>query len=51
MEKYVLVEWPEYQHFMEFPDFKERCYYCADENVYFVPQSMYNIEMYGKNEI
>lgn len=48
MEKYILVEWPDYQYFMEMPDFKERCFFCADENIYFVPQSMYNIVMYGR---
>lgn len=47
MEKYILVEWPDYQFFMDMPGFKERCFFCAEENIYFVPQSMYNIVAYA----
>ena len=43
MEKFILVEWPDYQYFMDHPDFETRCYFCADENVYFVPVDMYNL--------
>ena len=50
MEKYILVEWPDYQYFMDFPDFEEKCFFCAEENIYFVPQSMYNLYAYGKQE-
>lgn len=42
MTKYISVEWPEYQHFMEHPMFEEECYFCSDANVYFVPEDLYD---------
>lgn len=42
MTKYICVEWPEYQIFMEHPRFEEDCYYCPDSSVYFVPEDLYN---------
>ena len=42
MTKYIAVEWPEYQTFMEHPRFREECYYCADANTYFIPEDLYN---------
>lgn len=42
MTKYIYVEWPEYQIFMEHPGFEEDCYYCPDSNVYFIPEDLYN---------
>lgn len=50
MDKYILVEWPEYQGLMEFPDFYTRCYFCAEHNVYFIPQDMYNLFAYSKKD-
>lgn len=46
MTKYILVEWPEYQVFMEHPRFSEVCHYCPDSNTYFVPEDLYNEVMY-----
>lgn len=40
--KYIAVEWPEYQIFMEHPRFREECYYCPDSSVYFIPEDLYN---------
>lgn len=42
MDKYIRVEWPEYQQFESHPKFKEECYYSADSNVYFIPEDLYN---------
>lgn len=42
MKKYINVEWPEYQFFMDHPRFRDECYYCSDSNVYFVPEDLYN---------
>ena len=42
MTKYVCVEWPEYQIFMEHPRFEDNCYYCPDSSVYFIPEDLYN---------
>lgn len=39
MTKYIAVEWPEYQIFMEHPRFEKDCYYCPDSSVYFVPDA------------
>lgn len=42
MTKYVCVEWPEYQFFMDHPRFEDNCYYCPDSSVYFIPEDLYN---------
>lgn len=42
MTKYICVEWPEYQIFMEHPRFEDECYYCPDSSVYFIPEDLYN---------
>lgn len=42
MTKYICVEWPEYQIFMEHPRFEDNCYYCPDSSVYFIPEDLYN---------
>lgn len=42
MTKYIKEDWPEYQAFMEHPDFRERCFYCADDNSYFIPEDLYD---------
>lgn len=44
--KYISVEWPEYQIFMEHPRFREDCYYCPDSSVYFIPEDLYEEVMY-----
>lgn len=41
MVKYICVEWPEYQIFMEHPRFGEDCHYCPDSSVYFIPEDLY----------
>ena len=35
--KYVKVEWPEIQDYMDHPDYDEDCYFDPDKNVWFVP--------------
>lgn len=42
MIKYISVEWPEYQIFMEHPRFREECYYCPDSSIYFIPEDLYD---------
>lgn len=42
MTKYISVEWPEYQYFMDSPRFKDDCYYCPDANLYFIPEDLYD---------
>ena len=47
MERYILVEWPESQEWMDHPD----CYLVADNDevrefftpTYFVPENIYNL--------
>lgn len=48
MEKYILVDGQLLEEFMSLPEFSERCYLACDGEVGFVPQSMYNIVMYGR---
>lgn len=44
MIKYIKVDWPESQEFMEY---KEETFVCADsENTLFVPENLYNEVMY-----
>jgi hypothetical protein len=38
MKKYILVEWPESQLFMEY----EECIYAAEDMILFVPENLYN---------
>lgn len=47
-EKYLLVEWPEVQNFMEHPRWSE-CIFCKEieghpcpDGAYMVPESLYN---------
>ena len=42
MVKYICVEWPEYQFFMDHQRFRDECYHCPDTNVYFVPEDLYD---------
>ena len=42
MTKYIKIDWPEYQYFMEYPDFREICFFCAEDNSYFIPEDLYN---------
>lgn len=41
MTKYIKVEWPDYQGFMERLDFHEKCFFCAEDNSYFIPEDLY----------
>ena len=50
MEKYILVDGQLLEDFMKFPEFSERCYLSCDGEVGFVPQSMFNIVMYGRQD-
>ena len=36
--KYIKVEWPEIQDYMDNPDYPEECYFDVKENVWFVPE-------------
>lgn len=37
-EKYFKVEWPEYQVYMEYPNFRELCGFDPEQNAYYIPQ-------------
>ena len=49
--KYIAVEWPEYQIFMEHPRFREECYFCPDANIYFIPEDLHDEIMYPPYEL
>lgn len=51
MTKYIKEDWPEYQAFMEHPDFRERCFYCADDDSYFIPEDLYEEIKYPPYEL
>lgn len=38
--KYLKVEWPEYQIYMEHPQFREESYYDSEHNIYFIPENL-----------
>lgn len=42
MTKYIKINWPEYQYFMEHPDFREIYFFCAEDNSYFIPEDLYD---------
>lgn len=42
MTKYLKVEWPEYQMYMEHPEFYSDCFYCAGDDSYFIPEEIYS---------
>ena len=50
MEKYILVEGPLLEEFMQYPEFYEKCFLMESGCIGFVPQSMYNIVMYGRTD-
>lgn len=39
--KYILINWPDYQLFMDHPRFKDDCYNCLEVNAYFIPEDLY----------
>lgn len=47
MNKYIAVNWPEIQDFMEHPNYQEEVCFDADKNIWFVPEEMYN-QVYNK---
>lgn len=49
MEKYILVDGLLLEEFMQCPEFNEKCFLAGNGDIGFVPQSMYNIVMYGKD--
>lgn len=42
MTKYIKESWPEYQEFMRRPDFYEKCFFCSEDNSYFIPEDLYD---------
>ena len=36
--KYIKVEWPEIQDYMNNPDYPEECYFDPKKNVWFIPE-------------
>lgn len=40
MTKYIKLDWPEYQEYMEHPYFREMSYYIADDNSYMIPEKI-----------
>ena len=36
--KYIKVEWPEIQDYMDNPEYTEECYFDPNKNAWFVPE-------------
>lgn len=36
--KYIKVEWPEIQDYMDNPNYPEECYFDPEKNIWFVPE-------------
>lgn len=51
MTKYIKIGWPEYQGFMERPDFHEKCFFCAEDNSYFISEDLYEETKYPSYEL
>ena len=37
--KYIVIEWPEIQDYMERPDYPEECYFDPVKNVWLIPET------------
>lgn len=37
--KYIKVEWPEIQNYMDNPNYPEECYFDPEKNVWFIPEN------------
>lgn len=37
--RYILVEWPDIQDYMDNPDYPEKCYFDPNKNVWFIPET------------
>lgn len=37
--RYILVEWPDIQDYMDNPNYPEKCYFDPNKNVWFVPET------------
>lgn len=48
MKKYIAVEWPDYQIFMDHPKFDKCCYSTRTNTVLMIPEEIYN-EVLGNN--
>ena len=35
--KYIKVEWPEIQDYMDNPEYPEECFFVSEKNVWFIP--------------
>lgn len=36
--KYIKVEWPEIQDYMNYPNYPEECFFDPQKNVWFIPE-------------
>lgn len=36
--RYLKVEWPEIQEYMDHPDYPKECYFDPNKNVWFIPE-------------
>lgn len=43
MTKYIKIDWPEYQYFMEYPDFREICFF-VQKIIHILFQKIYIIK-------
>lgn len=53
-EKYIIVDWPEIQDFMEYPEYREECYVCnligkPEVEGWAIPEDFYN-KVYDRNK-
>lgn len=45
--RYILVEWPDIQDYMDNPDYPEKCYFDPNKNVWFVPETWDDLKLGG----
>lgn len=48
--KYIKVEWPEIQDYMNHPKYNEECYFDPDKNCWFIPEEWEEIQWW-KDEL
>jgi hypothetical protein len=44
MKKYIILNWPEIQDYMDHPGYAEECYYDPEKDVWFIPEEWYDEE-------
>jgi len=51
MRRYIVVKWPEIQHYMNNPNYSEDCYYDPQKDVWLIPEEWEEDIMYSSIDV